>query len=55
MGGRPGDNELMGRELLYTTSEDTVSEPEMKSIYSVIYLEHVHGVTMILIRTHFKL
>ena len=26
-GGRPGDSELMGREQLCTTSEDTVSEP----------------------------
>jgi hypothetical protein len=54
-GGRPGDIELMGREQLCTTSEDTVSEPEMKNIYSVIYLERVHGVTNILIHTHFKL
>ena len=30
---RPGDTELMGREPLYTTSEDRVPEPDMESIY----------------------
>ena len=51
---RPGDTELMGREQLYTTSEDRVLEPDMESKYSVVNLESEHGVTMILIHSYFK-
>jgi hypothetical protein len=47
--GRPGDTELMGREPLCTTSEYIDTAAEMECIYSVIYSDRVHGVTMILI------
>ena len=51
---RPGDTELMGREQLYTTSEDRVPEADMENIYSVVNLESEHGVTLILIHSYFK-
>jgi hypothetical protein len=44
----------MGREQLYTTSEERVPEPYMENIYSVVNLESEHGLTMILIHSYFK-